>query len=198
MIQGKEVPTSAAEGFLRGVDQDPKFQRFHERLDCLAQVRAVTAQRDAERAKLRGERDAELTKLRAERREISVPPTRSLALGLLLALPLVALAAALPWWPARVAELAFVLVALVADEVKHRRLSSERAKRYVEVSDELERVERESAEAIEHVEREAKAVVKQLEARVADIDAAMSSSIKVIDPDTFGPQVKKEEEKRSS
>lgn len=175
MIQGKEVPTSAAEGFLRGVDQDPKFQRFHERLDCLARAREVAVGRDVE-----------LGKLRAERRELSTPPTRTLAVGLLLGAPLVALAAALPWWQARVAELALVLVALVADEVRHRAVASKRAARLAEVSDELERVE-----------SEAKVAIAQLEARVAEIDREMSSSIKVIDPDTFGAPVKKEE-KRSS
>lgn len=175
MQQGREVPSKVAEGFLKGVDEDPKFQRFHERLSCLAQITQI--REGSERA---------LTELRDERARLSEPDPRTLGTAMLVAVPLVALAIALPWWQARAVELAFLLVALVRDEVIARQAARARSKRVLEITNELEETERAAAAAVD-----------SLNARIVDIDRAAEASIKIIDPDSWGAQAKKEE-KRSS
>jgi len=176
MIQGKEVPPSAAEGFLKDVDQDPKFQRFHERMACIAEINHVTA-----------EKERMLGALRDERKSLSLPDPRVLGLALLLALPLLVLSAALPWWQGRAAVILLAIAALVVDEVKARRAKHEREVRLAEIT-----------EGLEAIERDATKVLRQLEARIVEIDHEAASSIKIIDPATFGAPAKKLEEKRSS
>lgn len=176
MQQGREVPSKVAEGFLKGVNEDPKFQRFHERLSCLSQIQQI-----------RESVERELAELRSERARLSEPDPRTLGTSMLIAVPLVALAVALPWWQARVVELAFLLVALVRDEVVARRVSRAQLKRVFEITNELEEMTRSAAAAID-----------ALNARVADIDREAESSIKIIDPDSWGQTQTKKEEKRSS
>ena len=177
MQQGREVPSKVAEGFLKGVNEDPKFQRFHERLACLSQSQQI--RESAER---------ELAELRSERARLSEPDPRTLGTAMLIAAPFVALAVALPWWPARAVELTFLLVALVYDEVVARRASRARLKRVFEITNELEETTHSSAAAID-----------ALNTRVADIDREAEASIKIIDPDSWGQTLQtKKEEKRSS
>lgn len=176
MIQGKEVPASAAEEFLKDVDQDPKFLRFHERMTCVASINHVGA-----------EKNRVLGELKSERKALSAPDPRVLGLALMIALPLLVLAVVLPSWQFRAAELAVVVMALVLDEVRARRAKHEREVRLVGISENLEAVEQDAAAAL-----------KQLELRIDEIDREAASSIRIIDPATFGVPPKKTEEKRSS
>jgi hypothetical protein len=164
MIQGKEVPANAAEEFLKGVDQDPKFMRFHERMTCVASINQVVA-----------EKNQALAELKDERRTLSVPDPRVFGLALLLALPLLALSAALPWWQARTGLILVVFFGLIRDEVRARQERHTREARIAEIT-----------EGLGEVEQGATAAMKNLEFRIDEIDREAASSIRIIDPATFG------------
>jgi hypothetical protein len=109
-----------------------------------------------------------------------VPAPRTVAVGLLLSVPLLGLAAALPWWQARLAELGLVLVALVADEVRSRRAELARQASVREIEERVESVTLLANEAID-----------QRQARIVELDQQAAAGIRIIDPDTFGKQPEK-------
>lgn len=177
MEQGREVPAQVAEGFLKGVDEDPKFLRFQERLFCVAQVK-----------RMKEEQKAAVEALREERRALLVPEPRTVGLAVVFGLILLGLSHALSslWAQAPLAVGLGAVTALLMDEVLHRRRAAKRNLRLAKIDDEVTAV-KENAE--EHV--------RALEARITEIDHEGASSIRIIDPATFGAPVKKEE-KRSS
>jgi hypothetical protein len=113
-----------------------------------------------------------LVELRMEKLSLRAPDPRSLASALLIAAPLVIAAILLPWpWVV----LGCIGAALSLDEVRARRSQYLRDRRLAEVDDQM----------------------SQLEGLVVSIDREAESSIRIIDPATFGAP-KKQEEKRSN
>lgn len=185
MLQGKEVPGSVAAEFLQDVDKDPKFVRFHQRLAAVGALNEVRTERA----------DYELA-TRNERTALRHPDPRLAAWVLLLATPLVGVAVLLAWVGAgkwALLEIAAIALALLADELRARRAQFRREVRLTQLDEE------ERAKLTELDEQEA-----QLRDLIAESDRQMESSVKIIDPETFGkPRLEakknnKDEEKRSS
>lgn len=185
MLQGKEVPGSVAAEFLQDVGKDPKFVRFHQRLAAVGAINEVRAERS----------DYELA-TRNERAELRQPDPRLIAWVLLLTTPLVSVAVLLAWVGAgkwALVEIAAIAFALLADELRARRTQYRRELRLTQLDEE------ERAKLTELDEQEA-----QLRDLIAESDREMESSVKIIDPATFGkPRLEakksnKDEEKRSS
>jgi hypothetical protein len=109
-----------------------------------------------------------------------VPAPRTVAVGLLLSVPLLGLAAALPWAQARWAVLGLVFFALVVDEVRARRAEVARQASVKDVE-----------EKIESVTLLADEMVAQRQARIVELDQQAEAGIRIIDPDTFGKQPEK-------
>jgi hypothetical protein len=118
MIQGREVPGKLTSGLTEGIEKDPKFVRFHQRLAA----------------------SETLSELRAERTDLRVPNPRFLALALLLAIPLVCVALFTPGKWAFI-ELGLLALVLCLDEIRERRTAYAKAKRLTEIDDQVQQLE---------------------------------------------------------